>query len=55
MFERDMEVAEITQTQEERGGKQTKEVEIMLRGKDCLLALKRFETLETQLIGGDTV
>ena len=55
IFERNMEVAEIGSTTKEKGGKQSKEVEIMLRGKECLLALRRFGVATTHIIADEEV
>jgi hypothetical protein len=55
IFEHEMEVAAITHKQMEEKGKQTKEEEIMLRGTDCILALKRYNTTPTRLNDGEIV
>lgn len=55
IFEHEMEVAVITRKQAEENGKQTKQEEIILRGTDCILALRRFDTTPTRLNDGGIV
>jgi hypothetical protein len=55
IFEHEMEVAVITCKQTKAKGKQTKEEEIMLRGTDCIFALRRFDTTPTRLNDGEIV
>ena len=55
IFEHEMEVAVITRKQTEENGKQKEEEEIMLRGTDCILALRRFDTTPTRLNDGEIV
>jgi hypothetical protein len=55
IFEHEMEVAVITRKQTEENGKQTKEEEIMLRGTDSILALRRFNMTPTRLNDSEIV